>query len=320
MTETVTFIGLGTMGQPMVRNLARSVPTAVYDANPEAIEAAARNDGVTALASLIDGAGADVVILMLPNSRIVERVLGDPGDPEGFAARLRPGTLVVDMGSSAPQATRELAQRLREREVAMVDAPVSGGPRKAATAELTIMAGGPVEDYERALPLLRAMGTSVTHVGPAGSAHALKALNNLLSAIGLVGALEVLTAGARFGLDPRTMLDVINRSTGRNQSTEVKIGPEVLDGRFQVGFSLPLTVKDITTALDLSTSLGLSPEVSQACVRFCQAALADLGEEKNPDQSEMARYLAKVTGVDLTPVTAPPPDGAGQASVTTAAR
>lgn len=297
--DAVTFIGLGTMGRPMVRNLARSVPVAAYDADPEALAAAAGDDGVTALESLADGAGADVVILMLPDSAVVGRVLGDPADSASFAGRLRPGALVVDMGSSAPRATQGLAERLRERGVAMVDAPVSGGPRKAATAELTIMVGGPVEDYRRALPLLRAMGASVTHVGPAGSAHALKALNNLLSAIGLVGALEVLTAGAGFGLDPRTMLDVINASTGRNQSTEVKIGPEVLDGRFQVGFSLPLTVKDITTALDLATSLGLSPEVSRACVRFCQAALADLGEG-NPDQSEIARYLGKLTGIELT--------------------
>ncbi|WP_020670134.1 NAD(P)-dependent oxidoreductase [Amycolatopsis nigrescens] len=304
MTDTVTFIGLGTMGQPMVRNLARSVPVAAHDADPAAIDTAARNERVTAVPSLLDGAGADIVILMLPNSTVVERVLGDPDDPGSFAGRLWPGTLVVDMGSSAPRATQELAERLGERGIAMMDAPVSGGPRKAATAELTIMAGGAAEDYERALPLLRAMGTSVTHVGPAGSAHALKALNNLLSAIGLVGALEVLTTGTKFGLDPRTMLEVINSSTGRNQSTEVKIGPEVLDGRFQVGFSLPLTVKDITTALDLSTSLGLAPEVSRACVRFCQAALADLGEE-NPDQSEIARYLAKVTGVDLSTTVIP---------------
>ncbi|WP_413798181.1 NAD(P)-dependent oxidoreductase [Streptomyces iranensis] len=299
MTNTVTFIGLGTMGQPMVRNLARSVPVAVFDVDPNAIDAVARNEGVTALAGLVGGAEADVVILMLPNSAIVERVLGDPGDTESFAGRLSPGTLVIDMGSSAPLATQEMAARLRERHVAMIDAPVSGGPRKAATAELTIMAGGLAEDYERALPLLRAMGSSVTHVGPAGSAHALKALNNLLSAIGLVGALEVLTAGTKFGLDPRIMLDVINRSTGRNQSTEVKVGPEVLDGRFQVGFSLLLTVKDITTALELSASMGLSLEVSEACVQFCRAALADLGGQ-NPDQSEMARYLAKATGVNLT--------------------
>ncbi len=299
MTDTVAFIGLGTMGRPMVRNLARSVPVAVYDADPAALAAAARFDGVAALGSPNDAAGAGVVVLMLPNSTIVERVLGDPKDPDSLAGRLDPGTLVVDMGSSAPRVTQQLAEQLRERGVGMVDAPVSGGPRKAATAELTIMAGGPADDYERALPLLRAMGTSVTHVGPAGSAHALKALNNLLSAIGLVGALEVLTAGAKFGLDPRTMLDVINRSTGRNQSTEVKIGPEVLDGRFRVGFSLPLTVKDITTALDLATSLDLSPEVSQACVEVCRAALAGLDGE-NPDQSEIARHLAQVTGVDLT--------------------
>ncbi|WP_433579658.1 NAD(P)-dependent oxidoreductase [Nocardia brasiliensis] len=298
MADTVAFVGLGTMGQPMVRNLARSVPVAVYDSNPDAVDAAAGDDHVTPLAGLGDGVGADVVILMLPNSSIVERVLGDPGDPASFAGRLRPGTLVIDMGSSAPRATQQLSAELGQRAIALVDAPVSGGPRKAATAELTIMAGGRAEDYERALPLLRAMGTSVTHVGAVGSAHALKALNNLLSAIGLVGALEVLTVGTKFGLDPRIMLDVINRSTGRNQSTEVKIGPEVLDGRFQVGFSLPLTVKDISTALDLATSLDLSPEVSQACVRFCQAALAGLGAG-NPDQSEMARYLADLTGVDL---------------------
>jgi 3-hydroxyisobutyrate dehydrogenase len=298
MTDTVTFIGLGTMGQPMVRNLAHTVPVAAYDIAPKAVAAAARYEGVSALAGPLDGARADVVILMLPNSSVVGQVLGDPDDPESLAAHLRPGTLLVDMGSSAPWATQQLAARLRGRQVALVDAPVSGGPRKAATAELTIMAGGAAENVERATPLLRAMGSSVTHTGPAGSAHALKALNNLLSAIGLVGALEVLTVGAKFGLDPRVMLEVVNRSTGRNQSTEVKIGPEVLDGRFNVGFSLPLTVKDVTTALELSRSLGLDSEVSEACVRVCRAALDGLGG--NPDQSEIARYLARATGVDLT--------------------
>ncbi|MFG2727819.1 NAD(P)-dependent oxidoreductase [Streptomyces canus] len=298
MKTAVAFIGLGTMGQPMVRSLARTVPVAVYDANPDAVTAAASADGVTALHDAAQCAQADTVILMLPNSSIVAQVLGDPADPASLAGRLRPGTLLVDMGSSNPQATKDLATRLQERGVAVVDAPVSGGPRKAATAELTIMAGGAAADVERASPYLHAMGSSVTHAGGTGSAHALKALNNLLSAIGLVGALEVLTIGTKFGLDPRVMLEVINRSTGRNHATEVKIGPEVLDGRFGVGFSLPLTVKDITTALDLSHSLQIDPVVAEACVKVCQAALADLGEA-NPDQSEIARYLEKTTGVSL---------------------
>jgi 3-hydroxyisobutyrate dehydrogenase len=299
MTETATFIGLGTMGQPMARNLARVVPVAAYDANPDAVAVAAQHECITALADPLDGVQADTVILMLPNSAVVARVLGDPDDPPSLAAQLRPGTLLIDMGSSVPQATKDLASQLGERGIAFVDAPVSGGQRKAATAELTIMAGGTREDFERARPMLQAMGSSVTHVGPAGSAHALKALNNLLSAIGLVGALEVLTVGARFGLDPRVMLGVINKSTGRNQATEVKIEPEVLDGRFDVGFSLALTVKDITTALELSESLGLTSEVSKACVRVCEAALESL-KATNPDQSEIARYLASATGVNLS--------------------
>ncbi|RZD76771.1 NAD(P)-dependent oxidoreductase [Streptomyces albidoflavus] len=307
MTSTVTFIGLGTMGQPMAQNLAQTVPVAVYDTNSEAVAALEQHGGITGLtdpaaALTADPAGphtADTLILMLPNSAIVAKVLGDVNDPASLAARLRPGTLVIDMGSSAPQETTKLADHLHQRSVAFVDAPVSGGPRKAATAELTIMAGGTDEDVQRAMPFLRAMGTSVIHAGPVGAAHALKALNNLLSAIGLVGALEVLTVGARFGLDPKVMLDVINKSTGRNQATEVKIGPEVLDGRFGVGFSLALTVKDIRTALELSKSLGMSPEVAEACVKVCEAALTDL-DDTNPDQTEIARYLAKTTGVDLS--------------------
>jgi 3-hydroxyisobutyrate dehydrogenase len=299
MTETVTFIGLGTMGRPMARNLAGTVPVMAYDADPRVVAAVAGHNAITGLADVLEGAGADVVILMLPNSSIVGQVLGDPADQASFCGHLRRGALVVDMGSSAPWSTRELAGRLRGRGVAVVDAPVSGGPRNADAAGLTIMAGGAAEDVGRVMPLLEVMGGSVTHVGPVGSAHALKALNNMLSAIGLVGALEVLTVGAKFGLDPRVMLDVINSSTGRNQATEVKIGPEVLDGRFDVGFSLPLTVKDVTTAAELSRSMGLAPEVSAACVRVCQAALETL-DAPNPDQSEIAKYLAGTTGVDLT--------------------
>ena len=304
MTDTVVFIGLGTMGRPMASNLARVVPVQAYDVNPEATAAAARHAGITAVANPVDAirSGSDpaTVILMLPDSAIVHRALGDPDDATSFASQLRQGSLVIDMGSSNPQETKILAEQLRARDVALVDAPVSGGRRKADTAELTIMAGGPDADFQRARPLLQAMGSSVTHVGPAGSAHALKALNNLLSAIGIVGALEVLTVGKKFGLDPRVMLEVINKSTGRNQATEVKIGPEVLDGRYGVGFSLALTVKDITTALELSKSMGVASEVSEACVRVCEAALGDLAES-NPDQSEIARYIASLTGVELGP-------------------
>jgi 3-hydroxyisobutyrate dehydrogenase len=282
----------------MARHLARVADESAFDSNSDAVRAVA-GDGIRPLDDIGLAAAADVVILMLPNSDVVESVLGDPRDPASLAAALEPSTLVIDMGSSVPSRTTALADRLARAGVDMVDAPVSGGPRKAATGELTIMVGGHPADVERARPLLEAVGATVTHTSAVGSAHALKALNNLLSAIGLVGALEVLTVGAKFGLDPRVMLDVINRSTGRNQSTEVKIESAVLDGRYDVGFALPLSVKDIGTALDLAAALELSTPVSQATVEVCRAALAYL-DEPNPDQSEIARYLTATSGIDLS--------------------
>lgn len=298
MTTTVTFIGLGTMGSRMVRHLSGVAAVSAYDTNSVAVAEATRH-GVVGLANPSEGAGSDVVILMLPNSDVVEAVLGEPDESGSLASSLEPGTLVVDMGSSTPTRTAALATRFAERGVALVDAPVSGGPRKAASGELTIMAGGRREDVDRARPLFEAVGSSITHTGMVGSAHALKALNNLLSAIGLAGALEVLTVGTKFGLNPRVMLEVINKSTGRNQSTEVKIESAVLDGKFDVGFSLALTVKDILTATDLGASLGVSSPVSDATVAVCRAALSFL-EDQSADQAEIARYLAAETGVDLT--------------------
>lgn len=286
------------MGSRMARHLARVADLSAFDSNPDAVRAVAA-DGIRPLSHIGQAAEADVVILMLPNSDVVESVLGDPSDPASLAAALNPSTLLVDMGSSVPSRTTALADRLARAGVDMVDAPVSGGPRKAATGELTIMVGGRLTNVERARPLLEAVGATITHTGAVGSAHALKALNNLLSAIGFVGALEVLTVGTKFGLDPRVMLSVINRSTGRNQSTEVKIESAVLDGKYDVGYALPLSVKDISTALDLAAVLELSTPVSQATVEVCRAALSYLNGP-NPDQSEVARYLAAVSGIDLT--------------------
>ncbi|WP_448620386.1 NAD(P)-dependent oxidoreductase [Geodermatophilus sp. URMC 65] len=295
---TVALVGLGVMGSRMAQHITRVADVSAFDSNPDAVRAVAA-DGIRPLDDIGQVAGADVVILMLPDSDVVESVLGDPRDPASLAAALKPSTLVIDMGSSVPSRTTALADRLARAGVDMVDAPVSGGPRKAAAGELTIMVGGRPADVERARPLLETVGSTVTHTGAVGSAHALKALNNLLSAIGLVGALEVLTVGAKFGLDPRVMLDVINRSTGRNQSTEVKIESAVLDGRYDVGFALPLAVKDIGTAVDLASALELSTPVSQATVEVCRAALAYLDGPK-PDQSEIARYVAATSGVNLS--------------------
>lgn len=295
------FIGLGTMGSPMVRQLVEAGNEVwVTDANPEAVARVVEATGANAWSEPGSPNGVEIVLLMLPNSGIVEAVLGRTDDPESLSGRLDAETIVLDMSSSNPDSTAKLAAMLAERGVKLVDAPVSGGPIKAASGELAIMVGGAEEDavWARVRPILETLGASVTRTGPVGSAHALKSLNNLLSVIGIVGAVEVLQVGAKFGLEPGVMLDVLNHSTGRNHATEVKLGPQVLDRGWNVGFSLELTVKDIKTALELAESMGVKIPVSEAAVEIAKQALA--AKNGTPaDQSQIAEYLEQLNGVSL---------------------
>lgn len=295
----IAFVGLGTMGSPMAARLAQAGnEILVRDASDEVAIRVAEQIGAR-VASVDDVATADVIFLMLPNSDIVKSVLGFRADSGSLASRLAKGTVVIDMGSSRPDATRAHADDLIGAGVHLVDAPVSGGPRRAETGELAIMVGVPDDDVWKTVhEFLEPLGTSITKTGPVGSAHAVKALNNLLSVIGIVGAVEVLSVGAKFGLDPAVMLDVINHSTGRNHATEVKIGPQVLDRQWNVGFSLGLTVKDINTALQLAESVGVNVPVADSAVAVARDALASFGGEP-ADQSQIAQYLETINGVSL---------------------
>lgn len=289
----IFFIGLGTMGGPMVGNLAAAgLEVRVFDLDTDKAKSVADSHGAVFVTDAREAAAtSNVVLLMLPNSDAVAAVLGAPDDSDSLAAALAPGSVVLDMGSSRPDATRAHADALRAVNVSVVDAPVSGGPVKAASGELSIMVGtDDDDDWVRVQPVLEVLGANITRTGPAGSAHAMKALNNLLSLVGLVGALEVLAVGTKFGLDPRVALDVINHSTGRNHATEVKIGPQVLDRGWNVGFSLALTVKDVLTALQLAEAQQVQTPVGQAATETARSALAALVDAA-PDQSQIAQYI-----------------------------
>ncbi len=228
--QAIGFIGLGNMGLPMAQRLvAAGYQVRGFDQSEQA-----RRDFTGLLAAdpaaAADGAGA--VILMLPDSNVVESVV------LGQLAGLPPGSTVIDMSSSDPARTRLLAQRLAESGVTLIDAPVSGGVGGAQAGTLTIMVGGPDAAYERFKPLLSAMGSRVMHAGGTGCGHAVKALNNLMSAANLLVASEALIAGQRFGLDPAVMLEIINGSSGRSNATENKwpnfvLPGEVLRGRLR---------------------------------------------------------------------------------------
>ena len=291
----VLFVGLGTMGQPMVKRLSSSFEVTVYDIDGDARRRVAAELGVPELPDLGDvPASIDTVVLMLPSSTITESVLTGASR---LLNRIPAGGLIIDMTSSEPASTRSLARVAASRGVAYVDAPVSGGRQRAESGELAIMVGADASAYLRAHPILETMGARIVHVGGPGAGGAAKALNNLLSATHIAAASEVLTAAAKLGIDPAIMLEVLNSSTGRSQATEVKFPEFVLSGSFASGFGMDLMLKDLGIARRISEEAGVYMPVTGLAREITENAREGL--EGSPDHTEVVRYYEARNGVTL---------------------
>jgi 3-hydroxyisobutyrate dehydrogenase len=293
--QQVGFIGLGAMGRPMATRLAGHCDLAVFDISDASLAAfleaapARRAPDIASLAR-----DSDVVILMLPNSAIVEQAVTGEG---GVLAGLRPGGIVVDMSSSEPASTKRLAEVVARAGGVLVDAPVSGGVARALTGDLAIMTGGSAEALDTVRPLLLRMGSQILPTGEVGSGHAMKALNNLASAAGLLISIEVLAIGAKFGLSPETMVDVLNASSGMSNSTQRKLKPFVLSRRFDAGFGLDLMVKDLGIAVDIARQVNAPAPYSALCHDLWAGAAQMLGRGR--DHTEIARFVETMSGVEL---------------------
>jgi 3-hydroxyisobutyrate dehydrogenase len=289
----IGFVGIGTMGKPMAGNLAKGgCRLVVYDAKPENAQALASTHEVEVADSLADlGARSATVITMLPDGKIVRKVLC--GDNDSFkdcvAAGMPSGSIVIDMSSSSPVGTRELSQVLAARGIALLDAPVSGGVRRAIDGSLAIMAGGDASAFERCRPLFEKMGKQIFHAGPAGAGHAVKALNNYVSAAGLLAASEAVIAGSRFGLEPAVIVDVINASSGMNNSTQNKFKQFILSKTWGAGFMMGLMAKDLRTALEVTAATGTPDPLAKHCVEIWNDAERKLGGAC--DHTEIYRYI-----------------------------
>ncbi len=238
-------------------------------------------------------AGADVLITMVPDGKAVaDAVMAAlPG--------LRRGAVVVDMSSSDPATTRRLGKRLAESGIAMVDAPVSGAVAKARDGTLAIMVGGNESDIARVRPVLEKMGTEIFNCGALGAGHATKALNNYLGAAGTIAGFEALLIGKAFGLDPKTLVDVINASTGKNSTTERKIPQQIFTRAFASGFKLALMSKDVGIAAQLADDTAVpAPYLKQTLKHWRDAERA---LPAGADHTEIYKYLAA-----LRPRRAPP--------------
>jgi 3-hydroxyisobutyrate dehydrogenase len=284
---TIAFIGLGHMGLPMATRLATAgytirgydvaVDARAVFATVEGAESAARLEAVTA--------GAEVVILMLPSSPVVEKVL----IASGVLESLRPGTTLIDMGSSEPGSTKALAERAGKLGVVMIDAPVSGGVSGAKDGTLAIMVGGPETELAQHGPIFDVLGAQVTRAGDVGAGHAVKSINNLMAGCLFLATSEAMLAGMAFGLDPAVILKVVNGSSGRSLSTQVKWPQFVLTGTFAGGFGIQLLVKDMRIALGLAHQAGTAARFSETAVDLWSEAAAALPPAA--DNTEIVRWL-----------------------------
>jgi 3-hydroxyisobutyrate dehydrogenase len=294
----VGFVGLGVMGLPMARHLAAAGhPLTAYDIDPQARERLGRDSASAVIASSAQevAAASEIVVTMLPSGREVESVVFGA---QGLAVSLRPGSLLLDTSSSDPSDTKATANRLQDMGIDMVDAPVSGAEIGAQNAELVFMVGGTNAGLARVRPLLDVLGTSVFHLGPVGSGHAMKSINNMITAATFLATAEGLVIGKRYGLDPAAMAGVLNSSTGMSWVSKTHIEQRIISRKFDDPFKFDLMVKDIGIAMRLASELGLSMDLSQANQRVWQRTQREIAPGSSV--SELVRQLEIRTEVELS--------------------
>ena len=278
--KNIGFIGLGAMGSVMAPLIVKSGYNVLgYDINAK-ID---KSSGVNQVEDINEFDGLDVIIFMLPNGRIVSEMAIK-------LLEMNLKSVFIDMSSSDPRETQELGKKFKNKDVKFLDAPVSGGVARAITGDLMIMAGGDEKILEEVSDLLSVLG-KVQFAGPLGSGHAIKALNNYVSAAGLISSFEALATARSFGIKPENFLKIINGATGQNNTTQVKLDKFVISEKFNSGFALDLMVKDVTIANSLIRDLSSDKPFSNDVLSHLSDSLKVLGG--NPDHTEVYKTIKK---------------------------
>jgi len=290
----IGFIGLGIMGKPMAKNLLRAgYPLVVYDVVPAPVAelVAAGAEPGTSCADV--ASRSDVVITMLPNSPDVrDAVLGPGGVLEGAL----PGTILVDMSSIAPLASREIAAQLAERGVAMLDAPVSGGEPKAIEGTLAIMVGGPEPVFDEMKEMLSKMGASVTRVGDIGSGNVAKLANQIIVGLNIAAVGEAMVLATKAGVDPARVFQAIRGGLAGSTVLEAKM-PLILARNFKPGFRIELHIKDLANAVETAQSLGVPSPLSEEALLMMRTLAAE-GHARD-DHGGLVQYYEKLANIEV---------------------
>jgi 3-hydroxyisobutyrate dehydrogenase len=277
--KTVGVIGLGNMGRGMALSAKRGGYRVLgFDAAP-GVAARLQEEGVEARASIADIArDADILILSLPTSDVVEQVVLGQG---GVADNAKAGLIVVDTTTADPNSTRKVAAALREVQVGFVDGPVSGGPKGAASATMTMVLGGAPADVAAVEPVLAVISAKRVHVGPVGAGHVTKIINNLLTGIHLLATSEAVRAAQAVGVDPQKLVEALNGGSGRNSATLTNYPTWIFNDAFDSGFTMKLMRKDVRLAMDLLRSVHANAPMSTEAGRLWAESAGTIGDAED---------------------------------------
>lgn len=292
--KKIGFIGLGIMGKPMSRNLLKAgYPLVVYDITAAALDEVVQAGAERGTSPKDVAARADAIITMLPNSpQVKEVVLGK----DGIIETMKPGSILIDMSSIAPLVSREVAAKLAEKKIRMLDAPVSGGEPKAIDGTISIMVGGLQADFDEYLPVMKAMGGSVVLCGEIGAGNVTKLANQIVVAANIAAVAEALVLATKAGVDPELVFQAIKGGLAGSTVMNAK-APMMIDRNFKPGFRINLHIKDLTNVLDTAKGIAaptpLTDEVMKMMLSLREEGMGD------SDHSALVRFYEKIAGIEL---------------------
>ena len=275
--KEIGFVGLGAMGSAMAPLLSK----ADFNVYGYDIKKPKDNTEINIVTSIKELSDKEVIIFMLPDGKIVNKVVQELIN---FGTK----SIMIDMSSSDPNDTLNLGNELSKKNIEFIDAPVSGGVARAITGELIIMVGGNEVTINKVNKILNVMG-SVKRAGPLGSGHAMKSLNNYVSAAGLIASFEALNTAKKYGIESKDFIAIINGATGKNNTTEVKLEKFVVSEKYNSGFALDLMIKDVSIADQLIKKMSSDNPLSKQVLEYLEKSYKIVG--KNSDHTEVFKVL-----------------------------
>ena len=294
--DKIGFIGLGNMGRPLAERLIKKYKLYTYDLEKTNLQYFADKGAVACSSPSEVASKVNQIFLCLPTSSIVETVIN--GD-NGIAISAKKGAYIIDMTTGEPEITRKISDKLKEKEINFIDAPVSGGPKGAYQGNIAIMVGGTKEQFKKIKPIMDDISSNIFYAGNIGSGHSIKAGNNLLNLICRMATYEVISLLVKDGVDPKKAVEIIQKSSGRNYAIEITLPDNILSGKMVQGFSTGLMKKDAGVATKIANSNNVEIPLGKLSQELLENTIDEFGEDA--DMSNVALTYEKLTGAKIRP-------------------